>query len=73
MILATRNPHKLAEFARLLGSLRLEPLPDGVDLGPETGEITCPVQNGSCSLTPRVLEALPTKFVCNSSRALSRE
>ncbi len=38
MILATRNPHKLAEFARLLGSLRLEPLPDAVDLGPETGE-----------------------------------
>jgi XTP/dITP diphosphohydrolase len=38
VILATRNPHKLAEFARLLGSLRLEPLPDGVDLGPETGE-----------------------------------
>ncbi len=37
MILATRNPHKLAEFGRLLGSQRLEPLPDAVDLGPETG------------------------------------
>jgi len=38
MILATRNPHKLAEFGRLLGSQRLEPLPDALDLGPETGE-----------------------------------
>jgi XTP/dITP diphosphohydrolase len=38
MILATRNPHKLAEFARLLGAQRLEPLPDEVALGPENGE-----------------------------------
>ena len=38
MILATRNPHKLAEFTRLLGDARLEPLPDEVELGPERGE-----------------------------------
>ena len=37
MVLATRNPHKLAEFARLLGEERLEPLPPAVELGPETG------------------------------------
>jgi XTP/dITP diphosphohydrolase len=38
MILATRNPHKLAEFARLLGDARLAPLPDEIELGPERGE-----------------------------------
>ena len=38
MILATRNPHKLAEFRRLLGVAALEPLPEAVTLGPETGE-----------------------------------
>jgi XTP/dITP diphosphohydrolase len=38
MILATRNPHKLAEFTRLLGAQELEPLPQAVELGPETGE-----------------------------------
>jgi XTP/dITP diphosphohydrolase len=37
MILATRNPHKLAELSRMLGAGRLEPLPAGVELGPETG------------------------------------
>jgi XTP/dITP diphosphohydrolase len=37
LVLATRNPHKLAEFARLLGEERLEPLPPAVELGPETG------------------------------------
>jgi len=38
MILATRNPHKLREFRRLLGDGRLEPLPAAVELGPELGE-----------------------------------
>ena len=38
LLLATRNAHKLREFARLLGGLRLDPLPDGVELPPETGE-----------------------------------
>ncbi len=38
MILATRNPHKLVEFRRLLGDGRLLPLPDEVELGPEVGD-----------------------------------
>ena len=38
MILATRNPHKLVEFRRLLGEQGLEALPDAVELGPEIGE-----------------------------------
>lgn len=38
MILATRNPHKLREFGRLIGEALLEPLPQSVELGPETGE-----------------------------------
>jgi XTP/dITP diphosphohydrolase len=37
LILATRNPHKLREFARLLSVTELEPLPDDVELPPETG------------------------------------
>jgi len=38
MILASRNPHKLAELARILGpGTPLEPLPVEVELGPETG------------------------------------
>jgi XTP/dITP diphosphohydrolase len=37
MILATRNPHKLAEFGRLLGDVVLLALPASVELGPETG------------------------------------
>jgi XTP/dITP diphosphohydrolase len=37
LILSTRNPHKLREFARLLRVTELEPLPDGVELPPETG------------------------------------
>jgi len=36
MILATRNPHKLREFRRVLGE-QLTALPDAVELGPETG------------------------------------
>jgi len=38
VILATRNPHKLREFRRLIGDGQLEPLPDEVELGPEVGE-----------------------------------
>jgi XTP/dITP diphosphohydrolase len=37
IVLATRNPHKLREFARLLPEIALEPLPDEVELPPETG------------------------------------
>ena len=38
LILATRNPHKVREFARLLGGhFAVEPLPDYVSLPPETG------------------------------------
>lgn len=40
LVLATRNPHKLREFARLLApaGIGLEPLEPGVELPPETGE-----------------------------------
>ena len=38
MILATRNPHKLREFRRVLGTERVSELPADVQLGPETGE-----------------------------------
>ena len=40
MVLATRNPHKLREFARLLEPARVElvGLPDGIQLPPEVGE-----------------------------------
>jgi XTP/dITP diphosphohydrolase len=40
LVLATRNPHKLAEFRRLLApdGIGLEPLPDDVELPPEDGE-----------------------------------
>jgi XTP/dITP diphosphohydrolase len=37
VVLATRNAHKLREFQRLLPEARLEPLPDSVELPPETG------------------------------------
>jgi XTP/dITP diphosphohydrolase len=37
LVLATRNPHKLREFAALLDGVDLVALPDGVDLPPETG------------------------------------
>jgi len=39
LVLATRNPHKLREFARLLepAGIAVEPLPDGVELPPEDG------------------------------------
>jgi XTP/dITP diphosphohydrolase len=35
IVVATRNPHKLRELAQLLPELRLDPLPDGVELPPE--------------------------------------
>ena len=37
LVLATRNPHKLREFGRLLPGHDLEPLPEDVALPPETG------------------------------------
>jgi XTP/dITP diphosphohydrolase len=38
LLLATRNDHKLREFARLSGqALEVDPLPDGVELPPEDG------------------------------------
>jgi len=38
VVLATRNAHKLREFRRLLPGVELEPLPEDVELPPETGE-----------------------------------
>jgi XTP/dITP diphosphohydrolase len=38
LVLATRNAHKLREFARLLPGLELEPLPEHVELPPEDGD-----------------------------------
>jgi XTP/dITP diphosphohydrolase len=37
LVLATRNEHKLRELSELLRPHELEPLPDGVELPPETG------------------------------------
>ena len=39
LVLATRNPHKLREFERLLepAGIEVEPLPDGIELPPEDG------------------------------------
>ena len=37
VVLATRNAHKLREFSRLLPEAALQPLPDRVELPPETG------------------------------------
>jgi XTP/dITP diphosphohydrolase len=37
LVLASRNPHKLRELGRLMAGHELEPLPDGVELPPETG------------------------------------
>jgi XTP/dITP diphosphohydrolase len=37
-LLATRNPHKLREFNRLLAPHEVEPLPDDVVLPPEEGD-----------------------------------
>ncbi len=38
MILATRNQHKLREMSELLPGAELKPLPDEVELPPETGD-----------------------------------
>ena len=38
LVLATRNAHKLRELAPLLAPHELEPLPDDVELPPETGD-----------------------------------
>jgi XTP/dITP diphosphohydrolase len=40
LVLATRNPHKLREFARLLApaSVAVQPLPEGIELPPEDGD-----------------------------------
>ena len=39
VVLATRNEHKVREFQRLLGDqVTIEPLPEDVELPPETGE-----------------------------------
>jgi XTP/dITP diphosphohydrolase len=38
VILSTRNPHKLKEMAELLPGVDLKPLPDAVELPPETGK-----------------------------------
>src|SRR3954462_411464 len=38
VVLAPRNAHKLREFQRLLPDVELEPLPDEIELPPETGE-----------------------------------
>jgi XTP/dITP diphosphohydrolase len=37
LLLATRNAHKVREFARLSGSVPIDPLPDDVTLPPEDG------------------------------------
>ena len=39
LVLATRNPHKLREFARLLepAGIAIEPLPADIELPPEDG------------------------------------
>jgi XTP/dITP diphosphohydrolase len=38
LVLATRNPHKVREFAGLLVGLEVAPLPEHVELPPETGD-----------------------------------
>jgi XTP/dITP diphosphohydrolase len=38
LVLATRNEHKLREFARVLDGVELDPLPAAVTLPPEDGE-----------------------------------
>jgi XTP/dITP diphosphohydrolase len=37
LVLATRNEHKLRELAALMAPFELDPLPEGVELPPETG------------------------------------
>ncbi len=37
LVLSTRNDHKLRELSQLMRPHELEPLPDGIELPPETG------------------------------------
>lgn len=37
LLLATRNEHKLREFARIAGEVAIDPLPEDVELPPEDG------------------------------------
>ena len=37
LLLATRNPHKVREVRRILAGHEIDPLPDDVELPPETG------------------------------------
>jgi XTP/dITP diphosphohydrolase len=37
LVIASRNPHKLQELRRLMNGHEVEPLPEGVELPPETG------------------------------------
>ncbi|HEX5983093.1 MAG TPA: non-canonical purine NTP pyrophosphatase, partial [Solirubrobacterales bacterium] len=38
LILATGNPHKVAEMSELLPGVELKPLPEGLEMPPETGD-----------------------------------
>jgi XTP/dITP diphosphohydrolase len=38
LVLATHNPHKLRELREALPGIEIEPLPEGLELPPETGE-----------------------------------
>jgi XTP/dITP diphosphohydrolase len=38
LVLATRNPHKVRELGPLLAPHEIEPLPEGIELPPETGK-----------------------------------
>jgi XTP/dITP diphosphohydrolase len=38
LVVATRNEHKLRELGQILAGVELVPLPEGVELPPETGE-----------------------------------
>ena len=60
LVLATRNPHKLREFERLLApaGIAVEPLPDDVELPPEVGatfaENALPKAQTAAQVTGRV-------------------
>jgi XTP/dITP diphosphohydrolase len=60
LVLATRNPHKLREFERLLApaGISVEPLPDDVELPPEIGatfaENALPKAQTAAQVTGRV-------------------
>jgi XTP/dITP diphosphohydrolase len=60
LVLATRNPHKVREFTRLLApaGIAVEPLPDGIEMPPEVGdtfaENALPKAHTAASATARV-------------------